>query len=102
MAAGDTTARSTLTCQSVTDMAAAGPAAGGKGGFQVNTVGTWPGRSARAHARGVVAGLAYLQYPACLGHGHGLLLQLLHQLVAHRSSRAKKAEVGSTGQRNMI
>ena len=30
-----------------------------------------------------------LKYPACLGHGHGLLLQLLYELTAHLCSRAK-------------
>ena len=71
--------------------AAVSTATGDKGGFQVNTVGIYPGRLTAAHTRGVIAGLAYLKYPACLGHGHSLLLQLLHQRVAHRSSRAKKA-----------
>lgn len=73
--------------------AAIGAAAGDKGGFQVNTVSTHHGCLAAARARGVAAGLACLKYPACLGHGHGLLLQLLHQLVAHLSLLAKKTEV---------
>ena len=77
-------------------------AAGSKSGFQLNAGRARHGRAAAAHARGVIAGLAYLEYPVRLAHGHGLLLQFLDKPVAHLSSRAKKAEVGSTGQRNMI
>ena len=42
--------------------------------------------------RGVAAGLACLKYSACIDHGHDLLLQPLHKLLAQLSSQAKKAE----------
>ena len=72
--------------------AAVGAPAGGKGGFQVNTVSAHHGCLTAAYARGVIARRAYLENPAHLTHGNGLVLQLRHQLVAHLSSRAKKAE----------
>ena len=59
---------------------------------EVNTVSTYHGCFAAACACGVAAGLAYLKYPACLDHGHDLLLQLFHELVAQLSSQTKKAE----------
>ena len=72
---------------------AIGVAAGGKGGFQVNTVSTHHGCLTAACAPGVAAELACLKYPACLDHGYDLLLQLLHELVAHLISRAKKTRL---------
>ena len=74
-----------------------GEVASSKSGSQVNAGRKSHGRAVTVHAPSGIARRACPKNPACLAHGHGLLLQLLHQRVAHLSSRAEKADAFSAG-----